>query len=799
MAATEVDAYIFIKRKLGELGWNTRNPERNDEGQVWTQNECLSNPHLKACLGLNRPENIVKISERSIWVIEAKRGHDQMNTALGEARDYAAQLNQGRYEATIISGVAGNDDDGYIVSSQLLVGDDWRDVQINGINATGLLAENECRRLIEVGDPNLEDPPINEALFVKTAERINETLHQGAVNPNERAKVVSALLLSMLTQSGPQIDERDTSLLVQDVNNRAARILLQQRKQTFKDHIRLPLPAAEDNHIKLRRALVETLQDLRSLNIHSAMRSGADWLGTFYEVFLKYARWAQDLGIVLTPRHITRFAARAIGIRSHDIVYDPTCGTGGFLVAAFEEVKRTSGAEQIEDFKQHSVFGLEQDDGIAALAIVNMIFRGDGKNNIEQANCLVQHLVPDTSSKGVRTAKLSKTPSQHPPVTRVLMNPPFSLKRDKEYDFVNHALAQMVHGGLLFSILPHSVMAKSGRAKTWRENLLKRHTLLSVVTLPIDIFYPVSAPPVGVFVKQGVPHDIQQSVLWVRADTDGHLKSKGKRLPSSLTTNRLEDCLPTVRAFLDNPSIHVDDQPRFMKAAPLNADDDLLELVPEVYLEQEPLSPEDILSGVDSILRDASAFLVRNTDCIDRLLAELNKRPRLASPQSPHVQATEWLDRRLDDLFILTRGDFHSIKELADGPCATVSRTEADNGVVGYFEQPEGSVLHPLGRITVSTVSGDAFVQAVQFQATDNVVVCVPRQPMRRASAYFIAALINSQKWRYGYGRQPYVKKLSALTIRLPWRSDALDETYIEQVVQSQPYWQFVSRGEDHQ
>ena len=143
------------------------------------------------------------------------------------------------------------------------------------------------------------NPSINEALFVKTSERINGTLHEGAVDPNERAEVVSALLLSMLRQSGPQIEERDTSLLVHDIDNRAARILQQQGKQSFEDHIRLPLPAAEDNHVKLRRALVETLQDLRGLNIHSAMKSGADQLGTFYEVFLKYARWAHDLGIVM--------------------------------------------------------------------------------------------------------------------------------------------------------------------------------------------------------------------------------------------------------------------------------------------------------------------------------------------------------------------------------------------------------------------------------------------------------------------------------------------------------------------
>ena len=342
------------------------------------------------------------------------------------------------------------------------------------------------------------------------------------------------------------------------------------------------------------------------------MKSGADWLGTFYEVFLKYARWAQDLGIVLTPRHITRYAAHILGIGPRDIVFDPTCGTGGFLVAAFEEVKRTSSAELVDEFKRNSVFGLEQDDGIAALAIVNMIFRGDGKNNIEQANCLVQHVHPAKSEDGIRSARFSRKPASRPPVTRVLMNPPFSLKQDKEYHFVSHALRQMEQGGLLFSILPYSVMAKSGQSHTWRKNLLREHTLLSVITLPIDIFYPVSAPPVGVVVQKGVPHAPMNRVLWVRVETDGHLKSKGKRLPSSLTTNQLEESVPTVRAFIHDPDSEVPNIPKFVAAKPIDFGDPLLELVPEAYLDQESLSEDDILAGVDSVLRDAAAFLVRN-------------------------------------------------------------------------------------------------------------------------------------------------------------------------------------------
>ncbi len=156
----------------------------------------------------------------------------------------------------------------------------------------------------------------------------------------------------------------------------------------------------------------------------------------------------------------------------------------------------------------------------------------------------------------------------------------------------------MEQGGLLFSILPYSVMAKSEASHTWRKNLLNEHTLLSVITLPIDIFYPVSAPPVGVVVQKGIPHAPMNRVLWVRAETDGHLKSKGKRLPSNLTTNQLEESEPTVGAFIHDPDSEVQNVPKLMAAKPIDFGDSLLELVPEAYLDQESLSDDDILAGL---------------------------------------------------------------------------------------------------------------------------------------------------------------------------------------------------------
>jgi len=613
-AATEVDAYIFIKDNLRILGWDTRNPERAPTGQVWTQNECLSNEEIRRLLDLDRPENIVKITDKLLWVIEAKRSHRELSKAVQEAEEYAIKLNKSRsVKAVMISGVAGNEQDAFLITTRFLKGGNFIPVTMNSIEVTGLLSPNNCDVIIQRNEPNIDNPPIDEKLFISRAEHINEILHLGAVNPHQRASVMAALLLSKLSSTGPNIEEKSPMILIGDINSRVKTILATQKKSEFEEYIRIALPASHDNHVKFRQALVDTIQQLDLLNIRSAMNSGADWLGAFYEVFLKYASWAQDLGIVLTPRHVTRFVADVMTVQPNDIVFDPTCGTGGFLVSAFDAVKQRANTDQLGTFKQNSVFGIEQDSGIAALAVVNMIFRGDGKNNIIEGNCFARFL-KKSSNGGAPTAKYTTEQSSDPPITKVMMNPPFALKRgsDKEYKFVEQALHQMADGGILFSVLPYSAMVRPGAYLTWRnKQLLPHHTLLSVVTFPGDLFYPVGVTSLGIFVRKGVPHNPKSKVLWIRAFSDGLLKSKGKRLPNPKAKNDLDLASDTLRAFLNNPDHKVRGVNQFIKAAPIDTTDKQMELVPEAFLDQAQPTHQEVVSGLESGIRDLFAYLIK--------------------------------------------------------------------------------------------------------------------------------------------------------------------------------------------
>ena len=522
------------------------------------------------------------------------------------------------------------------------------------------------------------------------------------------------------------------------------------------------------------------------------MNSGADWLGAFYEVFLKYANWAQDLGIVLTPRHSPRWVAEVLDIQHNDIVYDPTCGTGGFLVAAFDYVKRRSNKVQVANFKKRSLFGVEQDSGVAALAVVNMIFRGDGKNNIIEGNCFAKFLKPQTID-GVSTAEFTDHQAENSPITKVMMNPPFALKRsdEKEYRFVDQALQQMQDGGILFSVLPYSALVRPGVYLNWRKHsLLEKNTVLAVVTFPIDVFYPIGVTTVGIFIKKGTPHPIKQKVLWLRALNDGLLKSKGKRLPKPKAPNDLQTITATLKAFIRDQAHPVSNIDQFQKATSIDSSDKQLELVPEVYLDQALPSPTQIFNVIENDIRDALAYLIKIDVAILRpdLLQGLIKEP---------FRSVQWKRFMVTDIYKLHRGHFHSIADLDPGKYPTISRVSTDNGFVGFYDKPDRASILPAKTITVSSVTGDAFVQPIPFIATDNVVLCTLKPEYRNlklTSLFFIQAMMNSIKWRYSYGRQCYKTKYEKTEIPLPINEDGkLDEEFMAALVKGAKHWPLVS------
>lgn len=784
---TEVHAYIHILKELTEKkGW------RRD--QIYTQNECQNNPLIKRQLRNTTPENIVVISPTQFYVIEAKSTRNALHRAVDEARnDYANIINRSaQIRACFITGIAGNEREGYVASSQFFVNGTWQTITENGVEVTGLLSKVQIEQILTRNNPNLVEVEISDQEFLKSAEEINEILHEGGINKDYRARVISAVLLALVEGTDINLDTSPT-ILINSINTRVSVVLSRNEKPEFARFISIDLPSSEDNHNKFKKAIVLTIQELLGLNIRSAMSSGKDVLGKFYEVFLKYGNGAKEIGIVLTPRHVTKFAAQVLNITSNDFVYDPTCGTGGFLVAAYDEVKRKTPVGTFGVFKKCGLYGIEQQDSVVALAIVNMIFRGDGKTNITEGNCFAKWLNA-TSRDGHPCAEYlgEDIAERIPPISKVLMNPPFPNKKtdDKEYAFIVQALKQMQNDGLLFSVIPRSTLVKQSKYRAWRVDLLNSNTLLAVIDFPEDLFYPIGVQTCGLIIKKGVPHPREQNVLWLKINTDGLLKSKGKRLPSARTDNQLEDKKQLVADFIQNPMMAVPNIPEIQIACPVDFNDSVFELLPEVYLDERAPSDDDVRTRVEDTLRDLVAFMVKDNRQNDFRQYVLN--PNTFNDPPRIATAPIWSEKTITELFAppIKTGDYHCSGELDIGEIPLVSCSSENSGFEGKFDVPTENTIRNAITIASDGQPLATYYQYYPFVAKDNVILGIPAQQYRFTTMLFFVAQINSLRWRFSYGRKCYLNKIHKIKLYLPFTENGqLSEDFIENMVKNSPSW----------
>jgi len=795
---SEVDAYTYIKEELEKLGWVVKNPARVDVGEVYKQNEVLSHKELKKMLVRDMPEAVVKLDDsgKLFWVIESKRNKEDLERALNEAKNqYAEKINKSKnIKAIIISGVAGNDSDGYIVRNQILINSSWKTILFEEKKVKNILLSKEQvkfifddtkKAIIKKKDSilykNLPDTP--EEKYIKVAENINEILHNAGINKNKRARFIAGLVLAY---SAGSIDRKNknTTTLVKNINILIDQKLTEVKKENFINFLELEVPPVVENHVKYREAIKKSLNELDTLDIVNAMNSGRDVLGGFYEKFLKYGNGAKEIGIVLTPRHITEFAVDVLDVNHNDYVLDPTCGTGGFLVSSFDYIKKKANDSQIDKFKNYNLFGIEQEDEVVALALVNMIFRGDGRNNMSSGNCFYKN-IDKIVKKGNITGDtiLYNEPvkeNNNPVITKVLMNPPFALKnsKEKERDFINYALRQMDDSGILFAIVPISVMVEGGAGRTWRKELLDNNTLLSVVTFPEDLFYPVSVGTVGIFIKKGIPHNFDsQNIYFARAITDGFRKKKGKRIKDKRERNQLKEIHNELKAFLSNQNLKFKNNPEFKKICKLDREDFNIELTPEIYIDSKIPSVKEVEQQLDRATKESLTYLVKQRKWRDRHI--------IKSPKTKFIPVAYIEKIQEGGLCFVNKKTALSQNTLEQGNIPYVTTSSFNNGVSGYYDEKpnfKGKCL----TVALNGSVGETFFQFDDFITSGDNAVLTLKNGYDPYLLFYIAVMIKNHQWRYNYYRKLNLTKLNKMQIPMPFKNDKeIDLDYIKQIVES--------------
>lgn len=242
--------------------------------------------------------------------------------------------------------------------------------------------------------------------------------------------------------------------------------------------------------------------------------SPEDVLGRFYGEFIRYSGGdGQTLGVVLTPKHITSLFADLAQVKPTDIVFDPCCGTGGFLIAAMHSMLSQAQDNQKENIRRNNLHGIELRDDMFSIATTNMILRGDGKSNLICDNFLLQ------DTKELRAKNF----------TVGLMNPPYSQGKKKttahltELKFIIKLLDSLSVGARCVVIVPQSTMVgKTKEDKADKEYILNNHTLEGVITLNPDTFYGVGTNPVIAVFTARQPHPADKLSKFVDFKDDGY-------------------------------------------------------------------------------------------------------------------------------------------------------------------------------------------------------------------------------------------------------------------------------------
>lgn len=242
-------------------------------------------------------------------------------------------------------------------------------------------------------------------------------------------------------------------------------------------------------------------------------QSSEDYLGRFYGEFMSYSGGdGQSLGIILTPKHITELFCDLVDLKPTDTVFDPCCGTGGFLISAMHKMLdlATTDAERL-NIRKNQLHGIELQPYMFTIATTNMILRGDGKSNLINANFF------DESAEKMQLKG----------ATVGMINPPYSQGSKKnpklyEISFIEHLLDSLVVDGRCAVIVPQSTFTgKTSDEQNFKRNILKHHTLEGVITLNKDTFYGVGVMPcIAVFAAHR-PHPKDKVCKFINFEDDG--------------------------------------------------------------------------------------------------------------------------------------------------------------------------------------------------------------------------------------------------------------------------------------
>ncbi len=263
-----------------------------------------------------------------------------------------------------------------------------------------------------------------------------------------------------------------------------------------------------------------------------------DLLGAAYEYLIKFFADSAGKkgGEFYTPAEVVRLLVQLTKPEAGNTIYDPTVGSGGFLIQSHQYVE-----EQGQDPNDLALYGQDSNGTVWSICNMNMILHNITRFTIENGDTLEDPLI-------LENGQVRK-------FDRVLANPPFSQnysratlkfpgrfrewcpETGKKADlmFVQHMLASLKPRGHMATIMPHGVLFRGGKEKLIREIFINDNVIEAIISLPPGLFYGTGIPACVIVANKNKPEVLKNKVLFINADREyAEGKAQNKLRPEDI-------------------------------------------------------------------------------------------------------------------------------------------------------------------------------------------------------------------------------------------------------------------------
>lgn len=519
-----------IDLQLRNLGWNI--DEESSNCNVFTERPKTEEQKKK--LKGKKPDYVLYKSktDKPIAIIETKRPDQNIKQALDQGiNDYAKVL-----DIPIVFATDGTILETYHIKHGTELKKDEQSI-------TELLSERELLKFVE--NAEIESPKeiqYTKKELIRIFGRANELLRkeglrEGIERFTEFANLLFLKLISEMEDERETCGEErilekkycwesfaglDDERMLSYINDTILPRLVNRYNtsgEVFQTELKI-------NNPRTLKEIVDNLSKLKLINLDSDIKGDA------FEYFLKNSvTVGNDLGEYFTPRHIVKVMVKLVDPKFGETVYDPCCGTGGFLIEAFRHIRNKCKHTKanIRKLKNDSVFGREL-TGTAKISKMNMILTGDGHTNIKQIDSLENPVKEKYDT--------------------VLTNFPFAQETDYSHlygfdtkdanpIFLKHIIDALKRNGRAGVVTFQGVLYdnKSTYVKI-RKYLLDNCNLEAVIKLHNFVFKPYAGANTSILIfSKGKP---TKSVWFFNVENDGFEKTGSQRGRPPIEKNDLK-------------------------------------------------------------------------------------------------------------------------------------------------------------------------------------------------------------------------------------------------------------------